>query len=201
MRPQRVQPPSCVPGGQRSRPATRLRGPAQLGLTPSARPRAPTATLTSDARPEVPGIALHQAVEVGEPGYLQVGADIVPNVIHRSGNERPTGHRQGTGTKPGSLLGDGTLSWAPGPGRTGDIHSESPSGARNEVGAQGPPSLPAASAPLLPACMARVRRRPRPGEPQAGPQKAAGPWSPRRVPRQRGLGDSIQQGHTAPFQL
>lgn len=54
-------------------------------------------TLTSNARPEVAGIAIHQAVQVGEPGYLQVGAYIVPDVTHGSGSTKSSGYQQDAG--------------------------------------------------------------------------------------------------------
>lgn len=65
----------------------------------------PAATLTSNARPKVASVAFYQAVQVGEPGYLQVGANIVANVIHCPGNARSAPHRQGTRDRacPGQL--------------------------------------------------------------------------------------------------
>lgn len=73
----------------RSQPRAECRSPPKLPI--------PLAALTSNARPEVASIAVHQAVQVGEPGYLQVRANIVSNVIHCSKNTEPVGHRQGTG--------------------------------------------------------------------------------------------------------
>lgn len=63
------------------------------------------ATLTSNAGPKVASVALYQAVQVREPRYLQVGTNIVANVIHCPGNARSTPHRQGTRDRacPGKL--------------------------------------------------------------------------------------------------
>lgn len=98
-------------------------GPAGSPPQPDAgdSPVPPLAALTSNARPEVASIALYQAIQVGKPGYLQIGTNIVPNIIHCSGNARPTGHRQGARDRaqlPSS---------APKPGAGGGDHGESPS--------------------------------------------------------------------------
>lgn len=114
LRPEQIHLPSRFPGGWCRSSGTPLRG---AGLCASPEPSrahthtgprvcpSPTATLTSDARPEVAGVALYQTVQVGEPGYFQVGADIVANVIHCPGNARPSGHRQGARDRacPGHL--------------------------------------------------------------------------------------------------
>lgn len=78
----------------------------------------PPAALTSDARPEVASVAFHQAIQVGEPGYLQVRADIVPNIIHRSGNKGPLVMGWEPGTGPRSFLGDCHEAPQAGPGQS-----------------------------------------------------------------------------------
>ena len=84
-------------------------------LTPPAGcrslPVSPPAALTSDARPEIASIALHQAIQVGEPGYLQVGANIVPNIVHCSGNKGPLVTGWVPGMEPRSLPGHLSQGW------------------------------------------------------------------------------------------
>lgn len=60
----------------------------------------PAATLTSNTGPKVASVALYQAVQVGEPGYLQVGANIVANVIHCPGMQGPLLTGRAPGTEP-----------------------------------------------------------------------------------------------------